>query len=209
MSDTRPNAARKAVTARTGVVTAAAYRGLRRVRDRAFARFAGGAFAGFGRGSVIVLPVRLAGERRIAVGTDVYIGAGSWLRTGPGEGVALEIGDGTSIAGDCVLSAERSVHVGRRVLMARNVYIADHAHAFDDPSRPVLDQGVTDVAPVVIGDGAWLAQNVVVLPGVRIGAGAVVGANSVVRADVPDHAVAVGAPARVVHRDAAAGRTDT
>ena len=189
-------------------MTAAAYRGLRRFRDRAFARLAGGAFAGFGRSSVIALPVRLSGERRIAVGTNVYIGAGSWLRTGPGEDVALEIGDGTSIAGDCVLSAERSVRVGRRVLMARNVYIADHAHAFDDPSRAVLDQGVTDVAPVVIGDGAWLGQNVVVLPGVRIGAGAVVGANSVVRTDVPDHAVAVGAPARVVRRDAAAGRAD-
>jgi acetyltransferase-like isoleucine patch superfamily enzyme len=51
---------------------------------------------------------------------------------------------------------------------------------------------------VEIGDGALLGQNVVVCPGVRIGRGAVVGANSVVRDDIPDRAIAVGAPARVV-----------
>jgi acetyltransferase-like isoleucine patch superfamily enzyme len=82
--------------------------------------------------------------------------------------------------------------------MARNVYIADHRHAFEDEGRAVLDQGIEQVAPVEIGEGAWLGQNVVVGPGVRIGRGAVVGANSVVLGDVPDHAVAVGAPARVV-----------
>ena len=62
----------------------------------------------------------------------------------------------------------------------------------------MLDQGVTDVRPVEICDGAWLGQNVVICPGVRVGRGAVVGANSAVRDDVPDYAVAVGAPARVV-----------
>jgi acetyltransferase-like isoleucine patch superfamily enzyme len=41
---------------------------------------------------------------------------------------------------------------------------------------------------------------VVVGPGVRIGRGAVIGANSVVLGDVPDHEVAVGAPARVLGR---------
>ncbi|MGH2840338.1 MAG: acyltransferase, partial [Solirubrobacteraceae bacterium] len=70
-----------------------------------------------------------------------------------------------------------------------------------------LDQGLDPVAPVEIGDGAWLAQNVVVCPGVRVGRGAVVGASAVVTRDVPDFCVAVGAPARVVHEFAPA-RTD-
>jgi len=73
-------------------------------------------------------------------------------------------------------------------------------HAFEDGSRAVLDQGITRVAPVEIADGAWLGENVVVGPGVRIGRGAVIGANAVVLEDVPDFAVAVGAPARVVRR---------
>ena len=63
-----------------------------------------------------------------------------------------------------------------------------------------MDQGVDKIAPIVIGDGAWLGENVVVCPGVHIGRGAVVGANSVVVRDVPARAVAVGAPAVVVRQ---------
>ena len=54
------------------------------------------------------------------------------------------------------------------------------------------------VEPIVIEDGAWLGENVIVCPGVRIGRGAVVGGNAVVTRDVPDWSLAVGAPARVV-----------
>jgi acetyltransferase-like isoleucine patch superfamily enzyme len=178
----------------------AAYRLAVRVRDKAFSLLAGRSFAAFGRRSVIQLPVRLSGERRIDVGDGVFVGAGSWLQVleGPDTGVALTIGDGTSIAGSCVLSAAVSIRLGRKVLFARNVYVADHAHRFDDPTRAVLDQGIDDLGPVEIGDGAWLGQNVVVCPGVTIGRGAVIGANSVVLDDVPDFGVAVGAPARVV-----------
>ena len=185
-----------------GVAFVALYRGAARARGKAFSLLAGGAFASFGRHSVLQPPVRLEGEDRIAVGDGVFVGAGSWLQVldGHGDGVALEIGDGTSIAGGCVLSAARSIRLGRHVLLARNVYVADHAHAFDDPGRPVLAQGITRVEPVEIGDGAWLGQNVVVCPGVRIGRGAVVGANSVVLDDVPDRSVAAGVPARVVRR---------
>jgi lipopolysaccharide O-acetyltransferase len=173
---------------------------VRRGWRRTFSLLAAGGFAAWGRGSVVEPPVRLEGNRRIAVGADVFIGPGCCLQAldEGGDGVAIEIGDGTNIAGRCVISAVTHVRLGRSVLLARNVYIADHAHAYEDVGRPVLDQGVTDVRPVEIGDGAWLGQNVVICPGVSIGRGAVVGANSVVKDDVPDHAVAVGAPARVV-----------
>jgi lipopolysaccharide O-acetyltransferase len=178
----------------------AAWRGFVRLQGKAFSVVAGGAFASFGKRSVIQLPVRLSGEERIAIGDDVFVGAGSWLQVlaGHGDGVALTIGDGTSMSGNCVLSAAVSVRLGERVLFARNVYVADHSHAFTDERQAVLDQGITKLAPVEICDGAWLGQNVVVGPGVRIGRGAVIGANSVVLHDVPDFAVAVGAPARVV-----------
>jgi acetyltransferase-like isoleucine patch superfamily enzyme len=176
------------------------YRLTERARGKAFSLLSGGAFASFGARSVLQPPIRLGGESRIAVGDEVFVGAGSWLQVmeGPGEEVALSIGDGTSIAGTCVLSAVSSVRLGRKVLLARNVYVSDHIHAYDDPTAAVLDQGLTRVEPVEIADGAWLGQNVVVCPGVTIGAGAVVGANAVVTADVPARSVAVGAPARVI-----------
>jgi acetyltransferase-like isoleucine patch superfamily enzyme len=61
-----------------------------------------------------------------------------------------------------------------------------------------MHQGVDKVQPVLIREGAWLGQNVVVCPGVTIGKGAVVGANSVVTTSIPDYCVAVGAPAKVI-----------
>ena len=181
------------------------YRFWTRAKAKSFSVLSAGAFASFGANSVLQPPIRLSREHRISIGSGVFVGSGSWLQVlEGGEGVALEVGDGTSIAGNCVLSAARSVRLGRNVLLARNVYISDHIHAYSDPDRPVLEQGVERVEPVAIDDGAWLGQNVVVCPGVRIGRGAVVGANSVVLEDVPDHSLAVGAPARVVREFASA-----
>jgi len=173
------------------------YQGARELRDRSFSRAVHASFASFGRGSVIELPVTVTGPRRIAVGRDVRIGRGSWLYTHD-ELARLEIGDRTAISGFCVLSAARSVSVGEGVLFARNVYVADHHHGRRSPGTAIRDQPLEDIAPVSIGDGAWLGQNVVVLPGSQIGAGAVIGANAVVRGVIPSRTVAVGAPARIV-----------
>jgi len=191
----------------SGLTFIALYRWLTRSRDKAFSVFAARSFASFGRHSVIQPPVRLGGEWRISIGSNVFIGAGSWLQVleSAGADAGIAIGDGTSIAGSCVLSACCGIDLGQNVLMARNVYIADHMHAFDDVYRAVLDQGVDRIAPVRVGDGAWLGQNVVVGPGVRIGRGAVIGANSVVLSDVPDFTVAVGAPARPIRNLASKG----
>jgi acetyltransferase-like isoleucine patch superfamily enzyme len=190
----------------TGRISLEVYRLAVRLRGRVFSTLSAGAFEAFGARSVLQLPVRIDGERWISIGDDVFVGSGSYLQVlyGPERHGQLRLGDGTSITGSCVIAAAESVTLGARVLMARNVYIADHRHAFDDPTRAILDQGIEQIAPVDIGDGAWLGQNVVVGPGVRIGRGAVIGANSVVLGDVPDHAVAVGAPARVVRRIATA-----
>jgi acetyltransferase-like isoleucine patch superfamily enzyme len=184
-----------------GRLSLAAYRLTQRTWGKGFSLMAGGAFAEFGRSSVIQPPVRVAGEAGIAIGSNVWIGAGSWIQSlKTDDGVALAIGSGTSISGNVVISAAHSVRLGKKVLLARGVYISDHVHNYDDTSKAVLDQGIGRLEPVEIGDGAWLGENVVVCPGVTVGAGAVIGANAVVTTDVPAHALAVGAPARVVRR---------
>jgi acetyltransferase-like isoleucine patch superfamily enzyme len=189
----------------SGSVLPRGFIGLYRFSKRAFAKtfslLVAGSFAEFGSATVIQPPIRLEGESRIAIGSGVFIGSGCWLQVLEHDlqhRPAIVIGDGTSIAGNCVISAARSIRLGRKVLLARNVYISDHSHGFEDRTQAILDQGVTRVAPVEIGDGAWLGQNVVVFPGVRIGQGAVVGANAVVRDDVPDYSVAAGVPATVI-----------
>jgi acetyltransferase-like isoleucine patch superfamily enzyme len=189
------------VRAAAGAAALASYRAARRVRGHAFSRAISGGFAEFGPHSVLDPPVDIRGARRIAIGAHVWVGPGSWLYAMPEAAAAapvLVVGDGVCISGNCVLSAVASVRLGRDVLLARNVYISDHSHAYEDITRPVRKQGLANVRPVTIGDGAWLGQGVVVCPGVNIGRGAVVGAGSVVLHDVPAYTVAVGAPARVV-----------
>ena len=177
------------------------YRLWLRLRDQAFTFLLANGFSEFGSGSIIQPPFRVYGEWRIRMGEGIFVGAGSWFEAideVPGNRSEITVGDDCSFAGSCVLSAVESISIGSRVLFARNVYVSDHNHRYDDPSRPVLDQGVDKVSPVVIGDGAWLGQNVVVTPGVTIGRGAVVAANSVVTRSVPDHTLVAGAPARVI-----------
>lgn len=53
----------------------------------------------------------------------------------------------------------------------------------------------------IVGNDVWIGQNVTILPGVKIGNGAIIGANSVVASDIPSYCVAVGNPCKVVkHR---------
>jgi lipopolysaccharide O-acetyltransferase len=177
------------------------YRGWVRLRCKIFSLLISGAFAQFGRATVVQYPLRLGGEDRIAIGEHVFIGAGSWLQAiedGQNCSIAIQIGSGTSAVGSCTISAVRSVILEENVLLAANVYISDHIHRYSDTERPVMHQGVDKIQPVLIKRGAWLGQNVVVCPGVTIGRGSVIGANSVVVKDIPDFSVAVGAPARVV-----------
>lgn len=170
-----------------------------RARDAAFTFLVRGGFARFGRGSRILLPFRVGGAQRIAIGDRVLIGASSWLLVPTEESVGpcIELHDRVRM-NQTSISAVRSVVIEEAVGIARGCYISDHSHGFDDPAVPIRDQPVVRVAPVRIERGAWLGQNVVVLPGVTIGHGAVIGANSVVREDVPPRTVALGAPARVV-----------
>ncbi len=91
------------------------------------------------------------------------------------------------------------VHIEDDVLLAQNVVISALNHNYEDPTRPIKDQGV-NVSPIVVGAGSWIAAGAVVLAGVKIGRNVVVAAGAVVTKDVPDFCVVVGSPARIVRR---------
>ena len=171
--------------------------GAQRLRDSAYSRLVAGGFQSLG--SRILLPTRIANPDKIAVGAGVLIGAGSWLmvpsRDEPGP--VIELHDRVRMRGASI-SAVRSVVIEEAVGIAAGVYISDHSHGFDRVDVPIRDQPLSEPRPVRIGRGAWLGQNVVVMPGVTIGEQAVIGANAVVTRDIPPRTVAIGAPARVV-----------
>lgn len=62
----------------------------------------------------------------------------------------------------------------------------------------MCEQGSTEERPVVIGNDVWIGGRVVILPGVRIGNGAIIGAGSVVTKDVADYDVVAGNHARII-----------
>jgi len=165
--------------------------------SRAWTRWVAREFESLGKGTVLLLPVIVHGAERIRIGERVQFGP--MCRMGALRGAHLAIGDNCEITGGTSIFAQgEGIEIGNDVLTAWNVQIFDTHHATADPDRPIREQGVARSGKVTIGDGAWLGANVVVFPGVTIGRNAIVGANSVVTHDVPDHATAVGAPARVV-----------
>lgn len=100
----------------------------------------------------------------------------------------LAIGEQTSL-GRCTISVHDEVKIGRHVAINDGVSVLTASHSLRDPDWRTV------TGPIEIGDYAWIATNAVILPGVRIGHGAVVGAGAVVREDVPPYGVVTGNPA--------------
>ena len=176
-----------------------------KIRTRLFTLLLTSQFKEIGASSRIVPPFRFYGLNQISVGENVMINRDCWIHTIPDnkhdvDGAKLIIGSHVSIGMGSHISAAKHVMIGDYVLIAPNVFIQDISHAFERTDVPIIRQGISRMAPVVIGRGTWLGHNVVVLPGVTIGQHCVVGANSVVNSSIPDFCVAVGAPARVVKR---------
>ncbi len=83
-------------------------------------------------------------------------------------------------------------------MMGPRVTILTMNHDFSDTSRPMIEQGHTENRPVVVEDDVWIGVGVILLPGVRVGRGAVVGAGAVVTKSVAPWSVVGGNPARVI-----------
>ena len=111
----------------------------------------------------------------------------------------FSIGREVYIADDLIIVEELAdrgnLTIGDRVSIAPRVTLVTSSHPNHSRIRGFapVSQG-----PIVIEEDAWLGAGCVVLPGVRIGRGAVIGANSVVLSDVPSLHVVAGQPARTV-----------
>jgi len=163
-------------------------------------------FGSFGARSLINYPVStLFGEGGIHIGEETLIGAHATLSVGhtpddanaPARG--LVIGDRCVIGARAVITAHQAIIIGDDVWFGQAVFVSDSSHGYQDVETPIgLQLGWAH--PVEIGAGSWIGHGAIVLPGTRVGRNVVIGAGSVVRGEIPDHCVAVGAPARVVRR---------
>ena len=110
----------------------------------------------------------------------------------------LSIGKGSVIGDKAILDARNGLSIGKNVTLSSNVSIYTEQHDHRDPNFLCISTTGVKPCAVTIDDYVWLGPNVIVLPGVRIGEGAVVGAGAVVTKDIPPYTVNVGIPAKTV-----------
>jgi acetyltransferase-like isoleucine patch superfamily enzyme len=122
-------------------------------------------------------------------------------RVGLLRSCGFRIGRDVYIADDLLIVEELAdrgnLTIGDRVSIAPRVTLVTSSHPNHSRIRGFapVSQG-----PIIIEHDAWLGAGCVILPGVRIGSGAVIGANSVVVDDVPSLHVVAGQPARTVRQ---------
>jgi acetyltransferase-like isoleucine patch superfamily enzyme len=144
--------------------------------------------------SVVIFKDRDGGP--VELGDGVHVHVETFIQTGFGGSV--KVGPNSHIHPKCQLSAYMSsIQIGCGVQIAPNCAFYPYDHSFA-PGQLINEQPLKTKGGIVIDDDAWLGFGVVVLDGVRIGKGTVVGAGSVVSSNIPDEAIAIGVPARVV-----------
>lgn len=107
----------------------------------------------------------------------------------------LKIGEGTIIGDNASLDARSGLEIGRNVNLSSNVSIWTLQHDHRDKNFGLCQNRRLDVK---VEDRAWLGCNVIVLPGVTIGEGAVCCGGCVVTKDVQPYSVVAGIPAKKV-----------
>lgn len=108
------------------------------------------------------------------------------------------IGERTYINRNTIIDACSRIQIGDDCAIGPNCYITDHDHTFSAGKKP-LDSPLNS-RPTIIKDEVWIGANVVILKGVTIGRRSIVGAGSVVTKSIPENAIAVGNPAKIIRK---------
>lgn len=154
---------------------------------------------------------RIFGLSNIKLGKNFSSERGLWLEAvteynGEKLNSQIIIGDDVSFSEFNHIGAAHYIKIGNHVLFGSKCYITDHNHGI----YKGIHQSSVDTFPiernlptdgfVIIEDNVWVGDNVVIVPNVKIGYGAIIGANSVVTKDVPPYTICVGIPAKPIKK---------
>jgi acetyltransferase-like isoleucine patch superfamily enzyme len=120
--------------------------------------------------------------------TNISLGVEMWAARN------LSMGARSTIGQRCYIDARAGIRVESDVSISREVCVLTAAHEPDSP------EFAAELAPVRFERRCWIGTRALVLPGVRIGEGAVVAAGAVVTGDVAPYTVVAGVPARVLRK---------
>ncbi|MEO6052377.1 MAG: acyltransferase [Chthoniobacterales bacterium] len=139
--------------------------------------------------NAFVSPLAAFLGHKLDIGENSYVSAYCYITE------EMSMGSNSSMNIHCVSRGE--VNIGNDVRIGAYTSFIAVNHVFDDPDVPFRLQGNV-WKKITIGDDVWVGSNVTVMAGVTIGSYAIVGAGAIVTKDIPEYAIAVGNPARVV-----------
>lgn len=124
----------------------------------------------------------------------VKIGQGSTIHTGTVfyDPRHISIGKDTVVGEKAVLDGREKINIGDHVDIASEVMIYNSEHNIEAEDFSAI------IAPVTIDDYVFIGPRAIILPGVKIGKGAVIGAGAIVTKDIPPFAIAGGVPAKII-----------
>jgi len=139
----------------------------------------------------------------IRLGNGVKVGRHAWLSVPDKENDELRIiiEDDCRIGPRCTISSRNSIHLKRGVVLAPDVLIQDHAHAYEDVSRPIKAQGTTRGGRIRIEEGCEIGRGAAIVAGrgeLVLGRNCVVAPDAVVIRSFPPNSMISGNPAGVV-----------
>jgi putative colanic acid biosynthesis acetyltransferase WcaF len=102
----------------------------------------------------------------------------------------VEIGEASWIGDDVVFYSLDRIRVGKNCVISQKTYLCTGSHDIQDPTFKLI------VAPIAIGNGAWIATDCFVGCGVKIGVNTVVGARSSVFSSLPEQQICLGSPCK-------------
>lgn len=151
---------------------------------------------GFNRIKGSKLESRLLVEKgaMLDVQNDYRVFYGADIEVFKNAKLVIKGGGGTNINFTCICG--EYVEIGKNVQIGRGVTIRDN-----NGNHYLNRSGYKNTRPVIIGDKAWLCEGCTIMPGVKVGEGAIVGAHAFVTQNVPAHSVVSGNPAQVVDTD--------
>lgn len=165
-------------------------------------------FASIGRNVSLHFTSQLDRQRssRISLGNSVSLRKDAWLNVAtedPTGEPTIVLEDNCHIGYGSILSAKNRIHLERDVLVAQQVIIVDHNHAYDALTVPIVDQGITEGGRIRIGQGCWIGHGSAIICSkgeLTIGRNCVVAVNSVVTRSIPDYCVVFGSPAAIIRQ---------
>ncbi len=109
----------------------------------------------------------------------------------------LRLGDDVDLAYGVLITTGGGVVIGDRTLIGYRTQILSSNHKIPPFPKPIFSAG-HEAKPVHIGEDVWIGANCIILPGVTIGAGAVIAAGSIVTKDVIAGSIVGGSPAKLI-----------